>query len=138
VHPPAAGLRPAPVASATFAPDGARIATASSDGSARVWAADGTAEPIILNGSGGSVTAVAFSPDGGRIVAASADGSAKIWRISWDELVRYLRSATTICLTEQERVTLLQEGPGEARRRYEACERSHDRTPYSRDSLLTR
>ena len=68
------------VNSAAFSPDGTRIVTASDDGTARVWQADGQGEPVVLKGHESTVNSAAFSPDGTRIVTASNDGTARIWR----------------------------------------------------------
>ena len=59
--------------------DGTRLATASNDGTPRVWsAADG--ELIAeLTGHMGLVTHVAWSPDGARIATASSDYKARVW-----------------------------------------------------------
>ncbi|HEX4966555.1 MAG TPA: WD40 repeat domain-containing protein [Thermoanaerobaculia bacterium] len=47
----------------SFSPDGSRIATASADGTARVWKADGTGEPLVLRSSfRRPLTTVAWSP----------------------------------------------------------------------------
>ena len=43
---------------------------------ARVWNADGTGDPVVLNGR---VDSAAWSPDGKRIVTASADQTVWIW-----------------------------------------------------------
>ncbi|HEX5758349.1 MAG TPA: caspase family protein [Thermoanaerobaculia bacterium] len=67
------------VSSAAFSPDGTRIVTASKDGTARVWAADGSGEPVILRGHQGGVLSASFSPDGKRIVTASEDSTARVW-----------------------------------------------------------
>jgi WD40 repeat protein len=136
-QPATPGLHPDRVTDAAFAPDGARIATVSADGTAHVWASDGRGTSMMLDGRGRGLTSVAFSPDGTRIVAASTDGSARIWRVTWEALVKYLRDATTVCLTAREREALGEE-PNDARRRYEACERSHGRTPLPTDPLATR
>ncbi|MCB9610680.1 MAG: WD40 repeat domain-containing protein [Polyangiaceae bacterium] len=64
---------------AAFSPDGERVVTASSDGTARVWATDGSGEPIVLAGHEGEAFAAAFSPDGERIVVAFGDGTARVW-----------------------------------------------------------
>jgi WD40 repeat protein len=79
----------------------------------------------------GKVNSAAWSPDGKRIVTASSDGTARIWLCSIPALQQALRDATTDCLTPHERCTYLLETEPEARRAYEACERSHNRTPAS-------
>ncbi|NNH67888.1 P-loop NTPase fold protein [Rhizobium laguerreae] len=67
------------VASAAFSPDGARIVTASTDGTARIWNAATGKRLNELSGHTGVVKSAAFSPDGRRIVTASEDGTARIW-----------------------------------------------------------
>jgi WD40 repeat protein len=67
------------VRSAQFSPDGKRIVTASSDGTAQVWdAQSGQAltEPLK---HGASVDSAQFSADGKRIVTASFDSAARVW-----------------------------------------------------------
>ncbi len=59
-----------------FAPDGERIATASRDGTAKLWDATSGAELTTLSGHTDWVWGVAFAPDGERIATASADGKA--------------------------------------------------------------
>ena len=61
-----------------FAPGGARVATASDDGSARVFDAATGAELARLE-HGDVVRAVAFAPDGTRVATASQDGSARVF-----------------------------------------------------------
>jgi WD40 repeat protein/serine/threonine protein kinase len=68
------------VFTAVFSPDGKRVATASWDGTARVWPADGASAPIVLAGHEDRVFGVAFSPDGNHLVTASNDRTARIWR----------------------------------------------------------
>src|SRR5207237_9225516 len=64
---------------ASFRPDGHRVVTASTDGTARVWdVASGNAVGDPLKPCGAVVQAW-FSPDGRRLVTASADGSARVW-----------------------------------------------------------
>jgi WD40 repeat protein len=62
-----------------FSPDGTRIVTASYDKTARVWNADGTGKPLLLEGHQDVVYSAAFSPDGERIVTASWDKTARVW-----------------------------------------------------------
>jgi WD40 repeat protein len=69
---------------AAFSPDGARLATASWDGTVRTWdlatpdpraAKDGT----VCTGHSGAVYDVAVSPDGVLLYSGSADGSVRVW-----------------------------------------------------------
>jgi energy-coupling factor transporter ATP-binding protein EcfA2 len=64
---------------AAWDPDGQRIVTASSDGTARVWDAGTGDELFTLSGHTYTVKHAAWNPDGRRIVTASSDGTAKVW-----------------------------------------------------------
>src|SRR5207302_748865 len=61
-----------------FSPDGTRLATGSSDGSARVFDAATGAKVCRLDHDG-AVAAVAFSPDGTRLATGSRDNSARVF-----------------------------------------------------------
>ena len=61
-----------------FSPDGARVASASSDHTARVFDAASGACIALLAGHRDDVNAVAWSPDGRRVATASFDGTARI------------------------------------------------------------
>jgi WD40 repeat protein len=61
-----------------FDPLGTLVATASTDGTARVWQVGGGLETALL-GHRQYVTSIAFSPDGRRIVTASNDRTARLW-----------------------------------------------------------
>jgi hypothetical protein len=67
------------VRSVVFSPDGAKVVTASADGTARVWDANTGAEVLALRGHTGTVRSARFSPGGGRVVTASGDGTARVW-----------------------------------------------------------
>jgi WD40 repeat protein len=62
-----------------FSPDGARLATASFDGSVKVWDASSGRELRTFSGHNASVFGVVFSPDGKTIATASGDKTAKLW-----------------------------------------------------------
>ena len=67
------------VLSATYSPDGQRIATASAEGTARIWD-PGTGEEITSPLRHDSAVGTAhFGPDGQQIVTGSRDKSARLW-----------------------------------------------------------
>jgi len=62
-----------------FNPAGDRVATASADGTARIWEVASGREQAVLRGHAGQVITVGFFPDGRRILTASSDRTARIW-----------------------------------------------------------
>ncbi|HNN95756.1 MAG TPA: CHAT domain-containing protein, partial [Pseudomonadota bacterium] len=62
-----------------FSPDGLRLVTCSQDGTARVFATDGSAAPVVLQGHSERVFCAAFSPDGKKVVTGSRDRTARVF-----------------------------------------------------------
>lgn len=69
----------ADIRTAVFSPDGQLIATASVDGTAKLWQRDGTLL-TTFQGHTAAVSVIDFSPDGQTLATASEDGTAKLWR----------------------------------------------------------
>jgi WD40 repeat protein/transcriptional regulator with XRE-family HTH domain len=78
--------------SAVFSPDGTRIATASNDGTAKIW--DAATGKVLLTVKGSSydtgsyyasVYYAAFSPNGKYLATAGGDGIARIWNATTGE-----------------------------------------------------
>jgi WD40 repeat protein len=68
------------ITAVAFSPKGDRLATASKDGTAKVWElADKGKELLTLKGHGGKVLAIAWSEDGKWIATGSEDKTAKLW-----------------------------------------------------------
>jgi WD40 repeat protein/transcriptional regulator with XRE-family HTH domain len=65
---------------AVFSPDGTQVATASADGTARIWDAT-TGKELLIVKSSGIVWHAMFSPDGKLLATAGQDGVAHIWDV---------------------------------------------------------
>lgn len=77
-----------------YSPNGMRIATASLDGTARIWSPETGEQFATLGGHTGEVWSLAYSPDGARIATASRDGTARIWNSDTGELLIILKGHT--------------------------------------------
>jgi WD40 repeat protein len=84
------------VVTARFSPDGSRVATASSDGTARIWDPVTARTLAILVGRSARgrppapLKDVAFSPSGLMLATAAADGSTRLWDVSTGHLLAAL------------------------------------------------
>jgi WD40 repeat protein len=65
-----------------WSPDGRWIATASMDGTARLWEAETGAARFTLFGHAAEVVDIDWSPDSTRLVTGSGDGTTNLWRVT--------------------------------------------------------
>lgn len=79
---------------AVFSPDGKSILTASHDGTARLWKADGTGEPLVLKGHTEPILSASFSPNGKQVLTTSEDGTARVWSAENSEKSVELKAGT--------------------------------------------
>lgn len=79
------------VSGIAFNQDGSLVATASGDGTARLWDASSRETVVELIGHSGAVSDVAFSPVGHLVATASNDGSARVWDASTGAELSVLR-----------------------------------------------
>lgn len=70
-----------------FSNDGTLVATASDDGTAKIWNARSGKCLRTLVGHSAEVVFVGFSPDGQKVVSTSADNTARLWTVGMGECV---------------------------------------------------
>ena len=71
-------------------PDGARLASASWDGSVGIWDLANASNLHLMTGHESSVSDVAFMPSGDQVVSASADGTIRVWDVETGAETRIL------------------------------------------------
>jgi WD40 repeat protein len=62
-----------------MSPTGNRLATASDDGSVKLWDVTTGQDVLTLTGHDGPVLDVTFRADGKRIASGGSDGTVKLW-----------------------------------------------------------
>jgi YD repeat-containing protein len=72
-------------------PDGRYLATASNDGTARIWDASSGRAIAVLNGGGASLSDVQFGPGGGLALTVDSLGLVRIWDTGIGEPVTTLQ-----------------------------------------------
>jgi WD40 repeat protein len=91
------------VYSVTFSPDGRYLATASADGTARLWDVQSGQELRRYVGHEKGVENVTFSLDGKLIATVSDDGTARLWDVDYHTTMQYLCSRLRRDFTDEER-----------------------------------
>ncbi len=71
-----------PVWSIAYSSDGARLISASDDGSAKIWDAATGRELVTLSANTGPMTSAMFSQDAAQVLTSSADGATIVWDAS--------------------------------------------------------
>lgn len=74
------------IESLEFSADGKLLATASSDGTARVWRVEDWSEVATIDPGRGRLSSVSFSPDGQRLAMGEVNGYVLVWNLETNRL----------------------------------------------------
>jgi WD40 repeat protein/tRNA A-37 threonylcarbamoyl transferase component Bud32 len=83
-------------AQSVFSPDGKHLASASLDGTVKIWDVPTGEETLTLRGHRAFVWSVAFSPDGKRVASASSDRTVKVWDAATGQIILTFRGHTDL------------------------------------------
>ncbi|MEG4419922.1 WD40 repeat domain-containing protein, partial [Microcoleus sp. LAD1_D5] len=83
------------VISVAFSPDGKTLASASYDGTIKVWNLQSQKPIATLAGHSEGVISVAFSPDGKTLASASDDKTIKVWNLQSQKPIATLAGHST-------------------------------------------
>ena len=86
----------------SFTPDGSRLATASEDGTAKLWDAATGQELLTLTTQPQGLLDLAITPDGKYLATAGRDGAVRVFVLPLDELIKLAQSRVTRSLTDEE------------------------------------
>ena len=86
------------IADVAFSADSALVATASSDGTARVWESSTGGLVAVLGGHTAGVRAVAFSSDGRFVATVSEDLKVRLWDLGLEHALRLRRGADVMAV----------------------------------------
>ncbi|BAC90596.1 NB-ARC domain-containing protein [Gloeobacter violaceus] len=76
------------VGAVVFSPDREHLASASADGTIRLWSLTSHRQVAIFEGHTAAIRGLAFSPDGALLVSCGYDSGVRVWQVSTGHLLR--------------------------------------------------